>query len=668
MKKLFAILAAVFLTATLSAQFITAPIKLIDGSGNRTDINPFGVGNNVYWGTNGAGVVGFYPLTCGVPAADGNGIYSGTGVIPCGTVGTLNGTGCLILRSTAGATNLNLFIGQDSVGLWADDGVNDSHVAILDTEWIDITTSVRCGASIVTSPGINICTGLATSNDALCGVATTGDINIKAGTPSGGACNIFGTINIGECGVDNVFIEGLAYPPAVPTGQGGIYSGSGALPCAGSTVTMGGQCLMFCGAGNIAACSISNFTVNACGNVDLTGSSQAKLFTGCASAGLASGCGGVAFSVENPISVSILQASISCVASPSVNDITITAGDATSNDCLAGVATAGDISITAGTASGGLTNTHGKVTITGGDGSCMTVGASIINDTDTYTAHWTGGAGTITLGDANDNVNLLGNVQVNCAPPLTSFNELDPVFGAMDTLTELNTQISDATLIDTADSRLSDERNPLDNSVDMAALTHATAGDIIIYGALGVPTLLPKGADTEVLTLTSGLPAWEAAGGGVGSGTLIHEFSDSYFGTPYDNSGLCGVLWSCSSVSVAQTASTFTPSEAADFFVDWDFSIGNTCSGKPQRWRVCIDTTDDAVANWVTVQSGGSCLTNMNVGVIGDTLYGYSHVSGQREEALPANQIGYRIQYRNAGCGGTTYVRDLELDFVKINP
>lgn len=41
-----------------------------------------------------------------------------------------------------------------------------------------------------------------------------------------------------------------------------------------------------------------------------------------------------------------------------------------------------------------------------------------------------------------------------------------------------------------------------------------TQGDLVVAGASGVETRLPKGSDTQVLTMVSGAPAWAAGGGG----------------------------------------------------------------------------------------------------------------------------------------------------------
>ena len=49
-----------------------------------------------------------------------------------------------------------------------------------------------------------------------------------------------------------------------------------------------------------------------------------------------------------------------------------------------------------------------------------------------------------------------------------------------------------------------------DNAITLAKLEDGTSGDILYYAASGVPTRLAKGSDTEVLTLSSGLPVWSA--------------------------------------------------------------------------------------------------------------------------------------------------------------
>jgi hypothetical protein len=49
-----------------------------------------------------------------------------------------------------------------------------------------------------------------------------------------------------------------------------------------------------------------------------------------------------------------------------------------------------------------------------------------------------------------------------------------------------------------------------DNAVTLAKLGDGTSGDLLYYAASGVPTRLGKGSDTQILTLSGGLPAWAA--------------------------------------------------------------------------------------------------------------------------------------------------------------
>jgi hypothetical protein len=47
-----------------------------------------------------------------------------------------------------------------------------------------------------------------------------------------------------------------------------------------------------------------------------------------------------------------------------------------------------------------------------------------------------------------------------------------------------------------------------DDGVTLDKFAHGTSGDILYYGASGVPLLLPKANDTDVLQLVAGLPSW----------------------------------------------------------------------------------------------------------------------------------------------------------------
>lgn len=51
------------------------------------------------------------------------------------------------------------------------------------------------------------------------------------------------------------------------------------------------------------------------------------------------------------------------------------------------------------------------------------------------------------------------------------------------------------------------------DSVDETHFAHKTAGDMLIYGASGVPSVLAAGTVGQVLTMAGGLPSWAPAGG-----------------------------------------------------------------------------------------------------------------------------------------------------------
>lgn len=53
----------------------------------------------------------------------------------------------------------------------------------------------------------------------------------------------------------------------------------------------------------------------------------------------------------------------------------------------------------------------------------------------------------------------------------------------------------------------------VDNAVTLAKMEHGASGDVLYYGASGVPTRLTKGTDGQYLGLSSGIPTWETVVG-----------------------------------------------------------------------------------------------------------------------------------------------------------
>ena len=101
-----------------------------------------------------------------------------------------------------------------------------------------------------------------------------------------------------------------------------------------------------------------------------------------------------------------------------------------------------------------------------------------------------------------------------------------------DTLANLNIKVSDATLIDTGDSRLSDERTPLDDSATNAKLANMPANTIKgnNTGSLADPLDLTTAQATAMLdAFTSGLKGLTPASGG---GTVNFLRADGSWAVP----------------------------------------------------------------------------------------------------------------------------------------
>lgn len=88
-----------------------------------------------------------------------------------------------------------------------------------------------------------------------------------------------------------------------------------------------------------------------------------------------------------------------------------------------------------------------------------------------------------------------------------------------------------------------------------------TAGDIIVGGASGAPTRLPKGTDGQIMKMVSGAPAWANESGGSGSHIYKHVIryaSASGDLSPESASNYRIVIFS--TYSQAYTAQTLTES------------------------------------------------------------------------------------------------------------
>lgn len=67
-----------------------------------------------------------------------------------------------------------------------------------------------------------------------------------------------------------------------------------------------------------------------------------------------------------------------------------------------------------------------------------------------------------------------------------------------------------------------------DNAITLAKMEDGTEGDVLYYGASGVPTRLAVGTDGEVLTLASGVPSWATASSTPTDGSVTLAKLDSF--------------------------------------------------------------------------------------------------------------------------------------------
>lgn len=147
-----------------------------------------------------------------------------------------------------------------------------------------------------------------------------------------------------------------------------------------------------------------------------------------------------------------------------------------------------------------------------------------------------------------------------------------------------------------------------DNAVTLAKMEHGTSGDILYYGAAGVPLRLAKGTDGQALKLVSGLPAW---GDPVGAWALVDTIYD--FSTD------------------GAVASVETPNFADGFEYRVDFEEMSPAGASPQLMEVELygETTGAYEAVDVNVsRSRGAA----------DTWNGRVHLHDVRE-SLPVHYV-----------------------------
>jgi len=139
-----------------------------------------------------------------------------------------------------------------------------------------------------------------------------------------------------------------------------------------------------------------------------------------------------------------------------------------------------------------------------------------------------------------------------------------------------------------------------DNAVTLAKLEDGTSGDILYYAASGVPTRLAKGSDTEVLTLSSGLPVWVAPTTG--------DLTAIVAGAGLTGTSLGGPI---PTLNVIGTADKITVSADA-------VTIASTYVGQTSVTTLGTVGTGTWSATAIAANKGGTAITSY---AVGDILY-----------------------------------------------
>lgn len=177
------------------------------------------------------------------------------------------------------------------------------------------------------------------------------------------------------------------------------------------------------------------------------------------------------------------------------------------------------------------------------------------------------------------------------------------------------------------------------------------AGDILYVNASGVLVSLPKGSDTEVLTLASGLPSWAAAGG---------EVNDLSAAVTWANVPSANITQA--SVTQHEAALTIIEGQITGAaFTNWNTAFGwGDHSGLYEAIDADIartDVNDVVTAHW-SVPSTINTQNGNYTAVLGDAGKTIRKASGAAGETItiPANAsvaypVGTFLAFDNEGGG-----------------
>lgn len=685
MKKLFAILTAVLFATVLSAQFTSAPIKLIDGNGNRTDINPFGVGNNFYWGTNACGAVGFYAIGCATPA-DGNGIYSGDGTVnDAGGAQVTNNTGIII----------------DGAGTFDVDVLN---VTCCGTANISIlsTTNTCCSTATFTLGAVAspcTCTNTVTTTvkaEAYCCSTSTlelfsfgacvspccgnSTVHIKADTPNN--CSSFVTIEALSCNRKaQIKMDTTGCNPSL-----NLKSECGMLIennfCNSDLIIRNGAC----GDDVLVEvlCNNNKFDVQVGGTDRRLTVAECGLFRVCNDLQIESGASQVA-EFGNRCHDITFNSSGATITTTSNENITLSS-DSSINLTAADVST---ISVTGACQTLTLSADAGNDTIV--------LGCSIVATTDTFDLNGDLDFDSLTLGITGSGVivspNMLDSTTIftGCSTQtadVVSWDFAANIVGIPDhTGRDINYRFSGIATGSGFGGTDFDSHRVIDVVRSNSALTlgdgygmyiNQPTGDSCTaitnsYGiyiedqqrSLGTSTNnwgIYSNANIEVAAGSQFIGNGSGLTNIIPSGTMIREHEDDDATEESVTSNFPVVT----TLSQTQAGSPFT-AVAADYMVTWTFDITNDKKAAPMVWAVEIDTG----GGWTLVEEAFQASDPdipSSTGAPDDDDYQYVH--GGKTVALPAGLVGYRIVFGRHPDSpqGEVYIRNKEIDFIKITP
>ena len=330
------------------------------------------------------------------------------------------------------------------------------------------------------------------------------------------------------------------------------------------------------------------------------------------------------------------------------------------------------VGITGSTAEFNAALTDGSFTTGGGTSTGTNTGDQTITLTGGVTGSGTGSFAATVITNANltGGVTSVGNsatviTNADLTGHVTSTGNA-AVLGSF-TVGQLSTALSDATLSgnNTGDQTItltgdvtgsgtgSFAATVADNSITLAKMAGGTDGNLITYDANGDPAAVATGTAAQVLTSNGAGAAptmQDVPASALPEGTLVLDHSDSTGSTPDTTSSAAFVDTSLDS--------SFVPSVAGDYIVEWDISAHHTGSNTSiVLFQVDIDNDGYTVAD----DKGEDFIDNKN-----NDNFGIA--GGQMILTLLSATTPYRIRHKAEPSSSNSAVKEALVTFTLITP